>query len=50
MLPGFRSTLPGRYLYAANEVTDFEGKSGAVSAYAVDRNNGEAAVAERRQF
>ena len=30
----------GRYLYAANEVTDFEGKSGAVSAYAVDRKNG----------
>jgi 6-phosphogluconolactonase len=30
----------GRCLYAANEVTDFEGKSGAVSAYAVDRKNG----------
>jgi 6-phosphogluconolactonase len=30
----------GRYLYAANEVTDFEGKSGAISAYAVDRKNG----------
>ena len=40
MLRGFRSTLSGRYLYAANEVTDFEGKSGAVSAYAVDRKNG----------
>ncbi len=30
----------GRFLYAANEVTDFEGKSGAVSAYAVDRKTG----------
>jgi 6-phosphogluconolactonase len=30
----------GRYLYAANEVGDFEGKSGAVSAYAVNRSDG----------
>jgi 6-phosphogluconolactonase len=30
----------GRYLYAANEVADFEGKSGAVSAYAVNRSDG----------
>ena len=30
----------GRYLYAANEVADFAGKSGAVSAYAVNRSNG----------
>jgi 6-phosphogluconolactonase len=29
----------GRYLYAASD-TDFEGKSGVVSAYAVDRKNG----------
>src|ERR1700759_3070140 len=26
----------GKFLYAANEVADYEGKSGAVSAYAVD--------------
>jgi 6-phosphogluconolactonase len=30
----------GRFLYAANEVADFEGKSGAVSAYTVDRKTG----------
>jgi 6-phosphogluconolactonase (cycloisomerase 2 family) len=30
----------GRYLYATNEVTNFEGNSGAVSAFAVDRKNG----------
>ena len=30
----------GRYLYAANEVADFEGKSGAVSVYAVNRSDG----------
>ena len=30
----------GRFLYAANEVTDNGGKSGAVSAYAVDRKTG----------
>jgi 6-phosphogluconolactonase len=30
----------GRFLYVANEVADFEGKSGAVSAYSVDRNTG----------
>jgi 6-phosphogluconolactonase len=30
----------GRYLYAANEVADFDGKSGSVSAFVVDRANG----------
>ena len=30
----------GRFLYAANEVTDYEGKSGAVSAYSIDRKTG----------
>jgi 6-phosphogluconolactonase len=30
----------GRHLYAVNEVGDFEGNSGAVSAYTVDRTNG----------
>jgi 6-phosphogluconolactonase (cycloisomerase 2 family) len=30
----------GRYLYAANDVADFAGKSGSVSAYAVDRLKG----------
>jgi 6-phosphogluconolactonase len=30
----------GRYLYAANEIADFGGKSGAVTAYEVDRANG----------
>ena len=30
----------GRYLYAANEISDFGGKSGAVTAYEVDRANG----------
>jgi 6-phosphogluconolactonase len=30
----------GRFLYAANEVTDPKGKSGAVSTYAVDRKTG----------
>ncbi len=30
----------GKYLFAANEVTNFEGKSGAVTAYGVDRSNG----------
>jgi 6-phosphogluconolactonase len=30
----------GRHLYAANEVHDFEGKSGSISAYAVNRTNG----------
>ncbi|MFC5861432.1 lactonase family protein [Acidicapsa dinghuensis] len=31
----------GRYLYAANEVTDFHGKSGSVSAYRINRENGD---------
>jgi len=30
----------GRFLYATNEVTDFEGNSGSVSAYAVNRSSG----------
>jgi 6-phosphogluconolactonase len=30
----------GRYLFAANEVADFGGKSGSVSAYAVNRSDG----------
>jgi 6-phosphogluconolactonase len=31
----------GRYLYASNEVADYEGKSGSVSAFAIDRANGD---------
>jgi 6-phosphogluconolactonase (cycloisomerase 2 family) len=31
----------GRYLYAANEVADFAGRNGSVSAYAVNRANGQ---------
>jgi 6-phosphogluconolactonase len=31
----------GHYLYAANEVADFGGKSGAVTAYEIDRANGD---------
>jgi 6-phosphogluconolactonase len=30
----------GRYLYAANEIADFKGTSGSVSAYAVNRPDG----------
>jgi 6-phosphogluconolactonase len=30
----------GRYLYAGNEIADFGGQSGAVSAYAVNRSDG----------
>jgi 6-phosphogluconolactonase len=30
-----------RYLYTVNEISDFEGKSGSVSAYAVDHSNGD---------
>jgi len=30
-----------RYLYAVNEISDFEGKNGSVSAYAVDPSNGD---------
>jgi 6-phosphogluconolactonase len=39
--PGWLSFDPSaRYLYATNEVTNFEGNSGSVSAYAVNRANG----------
>ncbi len=39
--PSWLSLHPsGRYLYAANEVTNFDGTSGSVSAYAVDRVSG----------
>jgi 6-phosphogluconolactonase len=31
----------GRYLYAINEVSDFDGKNGSVSAFAIDRTNGD---------
>jgi 6-phosphogluconolactonase len=31
----------GRYLYAINEVSDFDGKNGSVSAFAIDRANGD---------
>lgn len=31
----------GHYLYAANEITDFNGKSGSVSAYRIDRVSGD---------
>ena len=30
-----------RYLYTVNEISDFEGKNGSVSAYAVDQSNGD---------
>lgn len=30
-----------RYLYAASETSDFDGKNGSVSAYAVDKSNGD---------
>lgn len=40
--PSWLSLHPsGRYLYAANEVTNFDGTNGSVSAYAVDRNSGD---------
>jgi 6-phosphogluconolactonase len=41
--PSFLALAPGRrYLYAVNEVEDFEGKkSGAVSSFAVDQRTGE---------
>ncbi|MDW5264633.1 MULTISPECIES: lactonase family protein [Acidobacteriaceae] len=40
--PSWLSLDPsGRYLYAANEVTNFDGTSGSVSAYAVDRASGD---------
>jgi 6-phosphogluconolactonase (cycloisomerase 2 family) len=31
----------GHYLYAANEVADFQGKNGSVSAYRIDRASGD---------
>jgi 6-phosphogluconolactonase (cycloisomerase 2 family) len=31
----------GRYLYAINEVSDFDGKNGSVSAFAIERTNGD---------
>ncbi len=31
----------GRYLYAGNEVSDIDGKNGTVSAFAIDRANGD---------
>jgi Lactonase, 7-bladed beta-propeller len=31
----------GRYLYAINEVSDFDGNNGPVSAFTVDRTNGD---------
>ncbi|HUZ93799.1 MAG TPA: lactonase family protein [Edaphobacter sp.] len=40
--PSWLSLHPsGRYLYAANEVTNFNGTNGSVSAYAVDRVSGD---------
>lgn len=40
--PSWLSLHPsGRYLYAANEVTNFNGVNGSVSAYAVDRTSGD---------
>ena len=40
--PSWLSLHPsGRYLYAANEVTNFDGANGSVSAYAVDRASGD---------
>jgi 6-phosphogluconolactonase len=31
----------GRYLYSVNEITDYEGRGGSVSAYAVNRQTGD---------
>ncbi|GGG69591.1 lactonase family protein [Edaphobacter dinghuensis] len=40
--PSWLSLDPsGRYLYAANEITNFDGTNGSVSAYAVDRTSGD---------
>ena len=36
-----------RYLYTVNEVGNFEGKSGSVSAYAVDKSNGDLRLLNR---
>jgi len=40
--PSWLSLHPsGRYLYAVNEVTNFSGTNGSVSAYAIDRASGD---------
>jgi 6-phosphogluconolactonase len=40
--PSWLSLDPsGRYLYSVNEVTDYEGRGGSVSAYAVNRESGD---------
>ena len=40
--PSWLSLHPSKpYLYAAHQIADFEGKSGSVSAYAIDRSNGD---------
>ena len=40
--PSWLSIDPsGRYLYAVNEISDYEGGSGSVSAYALDATSGE---------
>ena len=40
--PSWLTFHPSRqYLYAINEVSDFEGNSGSVSAFAIDRANGD---------
>ncbi len=36
-----------RYLYTVNEISDYEGKSGSVSAYAVDKSNGDLRLLNR---
>ena len=40
----------GRFLYAANEVANFGGNSGSVSAYAVDRQSGKSETTQRTQL
>ncbi len=37
----------GRFLYSVNEITDYEGESGSVSAYAVDAGSGELQLINR---
>lgn len=37
----------GRYLYTVNEISDFEGKNGSVSAYSIDRANGDLRLLNR---
>ncbi len=40
--PSWLSFHPsGRYLYAVNEVSDYDGNSGSVSAFSIDRANGD---------